>query len=35
MTRDLGPQNVFMDRFTLEPKVQRGLGMPRTPRGSR
>ena len=23
MTRDLGPQNVFMDRFTLEPKVQR------------
>jgi len=23
VTRKLGPQNVFMDRFVLEPKVQR------------
>jgi formate-dependent nitrite reductase membrane component NrfD len=28
MTRDLGPQNVFMDRFVLEPKVQRVWGVP-------
>jgi formate-dependent nitrite reductase membrane component NrfD len=28
MTRDLGPQNVFMDRFVLEPKVQRVWDVP-------
>ncbi len=28
MTRDLGPQNVFMDRFVLEPKVQRVWDIP-------
>ena len=28
MTRDLGPQNVFMDRFVLEPKVQRVWDLP-------
>jgi formate-dependent nitrite reductase membrane component NrfD len=28
MTRDLGPQNVFMDRFMLEPKVQRVWDVP-------
>jgi formate-dependent nitrite reductase membrane component NrfD len=28
MTRELGPQNVFMDRFVLEPKVQRVWGVP-------
>ena len=28
MTRQLGPQNVFMDRFVLEPKVQRVWGVP-------
>jgi formate-dependent nitrite reductase membrane component NrfD len=27
VTRDLGPQNVFMDRFTLEPKTQRVWGV--------
>lgn len=28
MTAELGPQNVFMDRFALEPKVQRIWGVP-------
>jgi formate-dependent nitrite reductase membrane component NrfD len=28
MTRHLGPQNVFMDRFMLEPKVQRVWDVP-------
>jgi formate-dependent nitrite reductase membrane component NrfD len=28
MTRELGPQNVFMDRFVLEPKVQRVWDIP-------
>jgi formate-dependent nitrite reductase membrane component NrfD len=28
MTREVGPQNVFMDRFVLEPKVQRVWGVP-------
>jgi formate-dependent nitrite reductase membrane component NrfD len=28
MTRHLGPQNVFMDRFVLEPKVQRVWDIP-------
>jgi formate-dependent nitrite reductase membrane component NrfD len=28
MPKELGPQNVFMDRFVLEPKVQRVWGVP-------